>query len=183
MNKILLLFAVFIAIGCKDRKSVSHDLLPVDFGITINDHIIAEDHFKVIVNAVVLKDDKFQLYYKDHDSNQFTSDKMIEVVIKGKNKAQNITYNLPPETIPTHFRLDFGVNFSQMPIKFHSILIRYGNREYTFDKEQFAQLFKGNQYTRFNVKTSEIQNKVKNNSYDPHFVSINIEEIIFQLMK
>lgn len=184
MKKLFLIFLLLLELlSCKNNEKKLDGIVPDNFGVIFNDSIIGEDRFKIIVNAVVQENDKFQLYYKDNQYNEFSTERMIESIVNGNNKPQEIVYTLAPEIIPTHFRLDFGTNYSQKPIKLNFITIRYGNNEYIFDNEKFAQLFKGNRYTKFKVGSKEIHSKVINNSYDPHYISINLEEITFELIE
>ncbi|MEH6679586.1 MAG: hypothetical protein V7724_03520 [Sediminicola sp.] len=159
-------------------------MIPSDsYGITVNKSIKGEERFKIIIDAVVLQNDKFQLYFKDSFQNEFSPDKMIEASVTGGQKPQKIVYTFSPEVVPTQIRLDFGINYSQRPIKVNYILIRYGRKEFIFDKEKFAQLFKGNIFTEFIIESYEIRGKIIEDSYDPHFTSVDLDEIMFQLME
>lgn len=182
MRSVVVIYIIFLSLACKQTKPKINSDDPNPFEVTINDSIAPEENFKVIINGVVSKNDKFQLYYKDHNNAVFSAERMIEVVVIGKPERQTITFTLPSEIIPTHFRLDFGTNYSQDIVLLDDIILRNGRKEYEFDNEKFIQLFKGNKYTEFNVGSKQVQNQVIDGEYDPHYISINLEEIIFKLL-
>lgn len=183
MRNVLMLFLLFLFCHCNETKTKLKDDYPDPFKVTVNSSIVGENRFKLIIDVVVLKNDKFQLYYKEYNIAEFSANKMTEVFVNGSTNSQKIIFSIPSNETPTHLRLDFGANYSQEVIKFNNMVLRYGNKEYEFDNEKFAQLFKSNKYTSFDEFSKKIKNKVISERYDPHYISINLEEIIFQLLE
>ena len=182
MRQLTALVVLFI-IACKnDQKQIRNTESEV-FGISIRDQKIGEGRFEVTLEAIVLENDRFQLYYSDSDYNNFSDDRMAETLVRGDTIPQRITFILDYGVIPKKLRLDTGINYSQKPIVFTSLVIGYGNKQFSFDPEMFAQLFRTNRHADFTLETRSIETKVIDNRYDPHFVSINLEEIVAQLMK
>ena len=84
--------------SCKDNKK---------------EEVKVDKNFKVAFNAIVTKDDNFQIYYNEDGSIAFEADKYIDVAVKGKNEPQEIVFDLPEDVIPQAFRFDIGSNKEQ----------------------------------------------------------------------
>ena len=106
------LVSVFaILIGCKDETSGMR-------WTTINDK---EDVFTVKVDAVVMEDDDFSLYYTTDGSTNFSTIKPIWTPVKGSNKIQQIVFRLPEKIHPTQLRIDLGKSQNQKEIRLSKI--------------------------------------------------------------
>ena len=101
----LFILTIMFLISCKNDTKTGE----------INSSIQKElnNSFKISVNAIVKKDDFFQLYYFENKSENFTEEKSIWVEVKGNDKNQNIVFSLPKDIVPLLVRLDFGRNENQ----------------------------------------------------------------------
>lgn len=173
----------FFFFSCKEIKNTEEIKNDNYYDIVVNEDI--EDvtaEFKVIIDAVVLKNDKFQLYYNNSENNKFSSNGMSECLIRGNTLSQKIIFTIDSDVLPKNLRIDFGINFNQKPIILNTVAIRYENKEFNFDRDKFIQLFKGNRFTSFNPETGKMTNIEINKSYDPFYTSIDLEEIFYELM-
>jgi|GEM_PF-2462394 len=175
--KVCLVFLLFCS--CKQVRQQATDEETVTLE-TIEDALIAPS-FTVILTAKVLENDRFHVYFKGFDDRSFVTDNMITSLVVGKDVFQEISFVLKKDVLPIFFRIDCGINFDQQPIIFKSLKIRYLNKQYNFDKLEFAQLFRPNQYVNFVTNNGEILTSVIDGRYDPHFISINLAEIVFAL--
>ncbi len=182
MRQLTILVLLFL-FSCKNVNKQIEKTEPEIFGISHRDKELGPGRFEIALEAIVLQNDRFQLYYDDSGLSNFSEDRMVESVVNGDKHPQKITFELDSGVVPKKLRLDTGVNYEQKPIVFESLVIGYGRRQFTFDAEMFAQLFRRNKHVDFRLKNHRIVGKVIDNRYDPHFVSINLEEILIQLMK
>ncbi|EGV43072.1 hypothetical protein BZARG_1632 [Bizionia argentinensis JUB59] len=182
MKRLFLFFCFVSIISCKSDKKEEQKTIPIDNTITTNTEIDGKMYFEIIMDAVVLKDDKFHVFYKDFNDGGFSGERVIEALVKGNVNNQQIIFAIPEEIIPNGLRLDFGVNYGQEPIKLNSLKIRFDKREFQFNDGKFEQLFKPNKFVIYGEKDKEIITEPIDGLYDPNFVSINLEDIIFSLM-
>lgn len=97
--------------------------------------------FKVTFNALVNKDDNFQLFYNEDGSESFTGEEMIQLPVKGSNEAQNIEFLLPDNATPYNFRFDIGSNKEMKEVKFNNFKIEYKGKTFVADAKQFFKYF------------------------------------------
>lgn len=150
--------------------------------ISINNDIEGHSYYEVIMDIVVLKDDKFHVFYKDFNNDGFSDQRVIEAVVKGSKDPQQVVFAIPEEIIPNGLRLDFGINYGQDPIKLNNLKIRFDKNEFDFNDGKFEQLFKPNKFVSYDVENQKIITEPIDGAYDPNFVSINLEDIVFSLM-
>lgn len=182
MKQLILVISFVFLVSCKSETKNKQIIETNDTTIIINNENEGNLYFEVILDAVVKKDDKFHLFYKDFNNNGYSSDRVLEKIVKGSENNQLIIFSIPEEVIPNGLRLDLGVNFSQEPIIFNNLKIRYDNKEFSFNHGKFPQLFKPNKFVIYNEKDKLIYTQPINGSYDPNFVSINLEDIVFSLL-
>ncbi|QFZ54434.1 hypothetical protein FEZ18_06310 [Oceanihabitans sp. IOP_32] len=182
MKQLVLLIGFVAFFACKSEKKKTQILETEDDTIVVNNEIEGNQYFEVILDAVVKKDDKFHLFYKDFNSKEYSSKRVLEVIVKGSENSQKLVFSIPEGIIPNGLRLDFGVNYSQEPITLNNLKITYNNKEFYFNDGKFEQLFKPNKYIIYNEKDKLITTQPINGSYDPNFVSINIEDIVFSML-
>lgn len=131
MNKIfLLVIGVFSLMSCKEEKEESK---PVEKEI--------KNNFTLTVNAVVEKDDVFQLFYNEDDSSVFPDEQSLLVTFKGSPNAQNIVFELPEHVTPKKFRFDVGSNSTQKVIKINNLNIKYLEKNFDIKKAEFKDYF------------------------------------------
>lgn len=181
MKKIILLICFAAFVSCKlDKKE--EQIMPDKNLIITNNDIDGKLYFEVIMDVVVLKDDKFHLFYKDFNDNGYSDQRVIEAVVKGSEDNQQIVYAIPEEIMPIGLRLDFGINYNQEPIKLNKLKLRFDKKEFEFNDGKFEQLFRPNKFVSYDVENHKIVAEPIDGFYDPNFVSINLEDIVFSLI-
>lgn len=181
MKRFIFLVFLVSSISCITDKKEEQKAADKNAIITNND-IDGKMYFEVIMDVVAIKDDKFHVFYKDFNDNNYSDKRVIEAVVKGSNEMQQIVFAIPEEIIPDGLRLDFGINYSQGPIYLKNLKIRFDKNEFEFSDGKFEQLFKPNKYTSYDVENRNIITKPIDGAYDPNFVSINLEDIVFSLI-
>jgi len=182
MERLFLIICLITAISCKPEKKVEKENIPVDSTITTNMKTEGEMYFEIIMDVVVLKDDKFHVFYKDFNDKGFSDERVVEAIVEGNKNSQKIVFAIPEGIIPVGLRIDFGSNYGQEPIKLNKLKIRFDRNEFDFNDGKFEQLFKPNKFVFYDERSKEIIAEPIDGVYDPNFVSINIEDIIFLLM-
>lgn len=114
----VILFVVAF-LGCKNNKKSETEKPQV-----------MNNSFKLSLNALVLNDDSFHVYYTEDGSINFTEENSIWKEFKGNSNPQQIEFSLPEDVYPTQLRIDFGLNKDQQDIKLESIVLEYkGNKK------------------------------------------------------
>lgn len=168
-------------ISCKSDKK--ENIIESDkSAIVTNNDINGNMYYDVIMDVVVLKDDKFHVFYKDFNDQGFSDQRVIEAIVKGSKDPQQLVFAIPEEIIPNGLRLDFGINYGQDPIKLNSLKIRFDKNEFDFYDGKFEQLFKPNKFVTYDIENQNIITEPIDGIYDPNFVSINLEDIVFSLI-
>ncbi|MFV0565528.1 MAG: hypothetical protein ACK5NB_06830 [Flavobacteriaceae bacterium] len=182
MKKLILLFSLISVISCRDNKKENQNVVEEQYNVITNDSVADNLYYEVIIGVIVKQNDRFHLFYKDFNDDGYSSDRVIETIIKGSEINQQITFPIPEEVIPNGLRIDFGINYSQPPIILNSLKIRYNKKEFSFDDGKFEQLFRPNKFVSYNELEKKIVTEPIDGVYDPNFVSIDIGEIFFSLM-
>lgn len=183
--RIFFLTACFLCIlSCvRTKETKKTNVSEPQIAIVVNYEAPSYNFFEVEMDVIVKKNDKFHLFYKDFNDNGYSSTRVLEQMIKGKEHAQKIVFSIPEGVIPSGLRIDFGMNYSQLPITLNSLKIRYDRKEFYFNEEMFVQLFRPNKFTYYSKKNKTITSNPINGKYDPNYSSINLEEIVFSLIE
>lgn len=166
----------------KTQKTKKIKASEPQIAIVVNHEVPSYYFFEVEMDVVVKKNDKFHLFYKDFNDSGYSSTRVLEQMIKGKENTQKVVFSIPEGVIPTGLRIDVGMNYSQAPIILNSLKIRYDRKEIYFNEEMFIQLFRPNKFTNYSKKNKTITTQPIDGKYDPNFSSINLEEITFSLL-
>jgi hypothetical protein len=137
--------------------------------VTVEKPQINDELFTITINAVVAKDDSFQVYYKDAEKDTFVEEKSLYNVFKGDSEAQDIQFVLPEKAVPNYLRFDFGINKEQSEILINSIKIDYLGQNFTIKNNELDLFISFNDQTlKFNKEKGSITPFVaKDGSYDP----------------
>jgi len=163
--KLFLASAVFVCLSsCKDDPKTEK---PAEEATIENK--VDENLFRVTLNATVLKDDSFQLYYREAESGNFEEANSLFVELKGSEQPQDIVFILPADAIPYYIRLDFGTNKEQQPIKVNDFKIEaYGRKFEAKGSEFFSYLLINESTMKKDVATSTVTPILtKEGTYDP----------------
>ena len=142
--------------------------------------------FKVTLNAIVTKDDTFQLYYMEDDSKPYDEKNSIYVDVKGSTSPQDIIFRLPKDELPYFLRLDFGINKNQSEITVKNFKIDYFDKTLEFKDGLFFNYFVVNEDTmkKDTLKSSVIPFVLKDGGYDPmSYSELGLEKEIQKLVR
>ena len=182
MRPLIILITLILFFSCKSEKKPTKVIETPNNNFVINNEVEGHLFYEIILDVVVKKNDKFHLFYKDFNDNGYTSERVLEKEVRGSEDEQSIVFKIPEEIIPNGLRIDFGVNYSQEPIVLKNLKIRYDKKEFYFDDGKFEQLFKPSKYVSYNNTDKLIVTKPVGGAYDPNFVSVNIEGIVFPML-
>lgn len=82
----------------------------------------------VVINAIVPKDDDFQLFYSEAGTLDFDHNMMLHVT--GKSDAQDITFSLDDDALPASMRIDPGDHKDQGKITINSVTVKYYDKSF-----------------------------------------------------
>lgn len=128
--------------------------------------------FQVTVELKIKKDDDLILYYKDGTNEWIVEDKAVWYSVKGNDNFQNVVFNLPEGVIPNDFRFDIGRNEfkNQEPVEIKSFTMKFLDKSFTINQDQFNLFFKPNQYIKYDPSTRQYSfSKDEKGNYDPFF--------------
>ncbi len=117
----LLILVLFVLTACKKDKSIDELQVVVPK--------VEESKVKVVLDAVVKKDDSFQLFYTEDGSLNFDETHTVRVNVKGNVTSQKIVFDLPDDCAFTFLRIDTGENDKQDVIKVNGLLIKYYDKK------------------------------------------------------
>lgn len=129
--------------------------------------------FTITLNATVLKDDSFQVYYRKNDEKTFEEKNSIFTELKGSDKPQDIVFRLPEGVIPDNLRLDFGTNKEQAEIKINKFKLSYFGKtfETTSGSDFFNYMLVETKTASFDKEKATVKPLLVDNSYDPQSTS------------
>ncbi|MES2411909.1 MAG: hypothetical protein V4535_10750 [Bacteroidota bacterium] len=150
--------ALILFTSCKsDKKENTDEVQPA-----------ANVPFTVTVNAIVEKDDVFQIFYNEDGAESFPADQAVTISIKGKPEPQDLVFILPSAAAPMSLRFDIGANKDLKQVVFKGLRINYLDQSFTADGAQFFKYFYPNAQVEFDTASSTAKIKViEGQPYDP----------------
>jgi len=142
-----------------------------------------ELQIKIVINAKVLVDDVFEVYYYEPGQEGFHPQDFVSSKVKGSMDYQDIEFDLPEKTYPERLRLDFGKNINQKQIILSSVKFSYGEKEYSYGKNEIINDFKPSKYLILDNETLTLTPNEIDNKYDPYLYSKRITNIVNYLME
>ena len=159
------------------------------------DRALYEDQLLIELNLTVLKDDVFEVYFRNKGERydaiksrkQFgrigrSGSSRRKQVITGKKESQKIVFGLNQHEYPYNLRLDFGNNAKQEEIQIQSIVLLYNEGRHEFSNEELKNHFSPNKYLDINFETMLLKTYVVDNKYDPYLQSNNISAFVNKLI-
>ena len=140
--------------------------------------IKADRGIGVRINAIVPKDDVFEVYYFEAGQEKFDSQDYIGVRVKGSPSPQDIKFILPPDIYPERLRLDFGKRTDQGVMKLNSVSLFYGEKNYNFSRSELVKEFKPSKYMSFNTRSMSLETEEIEGRYDPYLYSKKVNNIV-----
>ena len=162
----IFLSMIFLA-SCKDKDAQTNTETSTQTEAKVKDNII------ITISAIVKKDDNFQIYYKDEETEGFTEEKSFYVELKGSESVQDIVFNLPENEFPNYLRLDFGINKEQAPIEIKNLKLSYFDKTVDIKGEDLFEYFYANDST---LKVDKVKGIITpilaaDGGYDPMIAS------------
>lgn len=180
LKTILLSGLIMMSLFACDKKE------PSKTEVTENKVQDDKEIFKVTLNAVVTKDDTFQLFYMEDDSKPYDEKKSMYVEVKGSDAPQDIVFNLPKDELPYFLRLDFGLNKQQSEITVKNFKIDYFGKTFEVKDKMFFNYFVINEETmkKDTVKSTLTPLKLKDGGYDPmSYSELGLQQEIKKLVQ
>ncbi|APZ45329.1 hypothetical protein BW723_03000 [Polaribacter reichenbachii] len=144
------------------------------------------NNFEIHIDAIVPKDDFFEVFYLEENSNvqvNFSEEKKIKKKVNASKKVQRITFILPEKARLHQFRLDFGSNQFQKEIITKSITLSYMNNSILINSDLIKIFFRLNKFIHFNGVDGKMNLKIIANKKDPFVIAkpILIKKIELEL--
>lgn len=132
----------------------------------------ADQSFTITMNVIVPKDDNFQIFYNEDGSDNYTQDKMVNVVVKGSAQAQDLVFKIPENALPASLRFDIGANKEQGDVKINKFSMDYVGQHFEAVDSQFFVYFGNNTSIKYD-REKGIATPLANNpeGYDPIFTA------------
>jgi hypothetical protein len=131
-SNIFAVLLVFTLFSCKDEKKPAAVETPKEK---------ASQTFDVTLNVTVKKDDSFHLFYTEDETINFDEKQSVWVELKGKETSQDVVFRLPEDVIPTHLRLDFGINKEQEDMTVNNFKMEYMGKKFEAKGPDFFTYF------------------------------------------
>jgi hypothetical protein len=165
VNKILLgLLVTLTLLSCKNESQKTTEESSTE------KTAVNENAFVITFNAIVKKDDSFQVYFKavDDDKVPFEEKNSMYVDVKGSDQPQDIVFSLPEDALPNQIRLDYGINKEQSEIKVNGLSVKYLGKTIDLKGAEFFKHFIFNQSSvKIDTVKSTITPIMDNGNYDP----------------
>lgn len=142
--------------------------------------------FDVTLDVTATKDDTFHLFYTDDGSINFNEKNSVWVEIRGKETSQQVVFKLPEDVLPTHLRVDFGINKNQENMIINNFKMSYLDKNFEAKGPLFFTYFYPNlECTNIDKDKGIIMPVKKGNTYSgPMFYpQIALTEEINKLVK
>lgn len=167
-------------IACKSDKKAENNLEKEDY-INLDEdqkpqteEIKDFDRFIVTVEAIVKKDDKFNLMYLTDEITSWSPEGLIKKEIQGNDFSQKIQFKFPAGEFPTKFRIDLGTNKDQQFIDFYKIKFEYQGKELEVDEKMIGKYFIPNKYASFSQDDkADLTLFETDNKYNPLIIATN----------
>lgn len=180
MKRLTIALCILVLISCQDKSRKEVDI-EAQNDTSINSKI--DKTLKVTINAKVLVDDVFEVYYYEFGEKTFHPDDFVSSVVIGDTISQDIIFNLPKKSYPERLRLDFGKTPRQKEIQLNGVSISYGDKVYYFTKDEIDNEFKPSKFMDFNTTTNVIKTQQIDGKYDPYFYTKKVSNIVNYLLE
>lgn len=146
MKKILLtIIALTLFVSCKKEAENQPKTDVVEEQVNPN--------FNVVVFAFAAQKDDFALYFTEDNTIEFKPEQAIWCGIEPGQANQRVYFEVPEERLPTHLRLDFGLNKAQDSVIIEKIKLNYLKNSFEIKGSDFFNYF--NQDENFKTRIDE----------------------------
>jgi len=145
-NIFLAVITLLLFVSCKeDPKKQETEEVAVEEQINPN--------FIVEVFAYASQKDDFALYFTEDNTIEFKPEQAIWCGIEAAKAGQRVYFEVPEERLPTHLRLDFGLNKAQDSVIIEKIKLNYLKNSFEFKGSEFFKYF--NQEASFKTRIDD----------------------------
>ncbi|MDW5288996.1 hypothetical protein [Formosa sp. PL04] len=170
MKRIILVLAL-MAFSCKDKPVENKNIKSIEM----------DSYLTVVINAKVLENDKFEVYFSEDILNQYHVEDKIEKHVIGDTEFQDISFQLPERIYPIKLRIDIGSSEVESPIEIRKITLSTTAKSKSFEGPELNTFFKTNKFIE-HEESNNIYNRISiDGVYDPFMVTININDIVTNL--
>ena len=129
------------------------------------------DGLWIVLNAVVVKDDQWQLMYQTDKIQDWTSTAELKKDVSGYSRAQKIVFKIPQGTKITKIRIDLGDNEDQDFLDIYKITFFKNGKKLEIKRELISKYFVFNKYVVPSDESVKMHLIKINDKYDPIMVS------------
>lgn len=179
-GKFYLVFLIFMVfVSCKEKENKVEQIT----GPIKVEEKKSENNLYVIINAKILDDDVFEVYYYESGESTFNPKDFVSVKVNGSPDFQEIKIKLPDQIYPERLRLDMGKNKNQRAMTLNTVSLKWNDKVYDFKRNEIANEFKPSKFMDFDKNTFTLTTKVIDNRYDPYFYTMKLTNIVDYLLE
>lgn len=156
-----LILALILASSCKIDKEKE---VQVD---SSKKEQLKDSKVKIIIEAIVPKDDVFQIYYTEDGTPNCSEEKSVKTEIKGSESSQKIVFNIPEEVAMTYLRIDPGENPDQGTMKIIKFTYEYFDKKFEIIGSDFFNNFSPTEHLQVDFNSATLKTTGKGENYDP----------------
>jgi hypothetical protein len=151
MKKIVSILAFTILfISCKEEKKVQEPAKQEE---------PKKEFFSVELDVTCPVKDDFAVYYTEDNTINFNEQNTYWNSVKGQPDTQKIVFNFKEEIIPTHIRLDFGINKEQGDVLVEKLKFDFYGKSFEIKGSDFFKYFSPNDLIKSEI--DEVKGTVK----------------------
>jgi len=120
----------------------------------VKPEVLKDKSLHVLIEAVVPKDDNFQIYWNEDGTDNFTGEYFVNIDIKGSDKPQLLDFKFPDDSMPKQLRFDIGSNKEHEFIKINYFKLKYFDKEFSCQAQDFWKYFGNNTSISYDKKTA-----------------------------
>ncbi len=153
--------ALFVVVSCKiDKKDgVKND--------TQNQKQLTDSKVKIIIEAVVPKDDVFQIFYTQDGTANCSEEQSVRTEIKGSDASQKIIFNVPEDVVMNYLRIDPGENADQGIMKINKFTYEYFGKKVEIIGSDFFNNFAPTEHLKMDFNAATLTTTGEGKNYDP----------------
>jgi hypothetical protein len=145
-SSLLVVLSFFVLISCKNEKAETSSSEKVG-------NEVSHPNFTIEIIASAAQKDDFALYFTEDNTINFTSENALWTGIEPA-KENKLVFELKEERVPTHIRVDLGLNKQQDSVVIYKMKLAYLNKSFEFKGSEFFQFF--NQDPQFKTKINPV---------------------------
>jgi hypothetical protein len=151
MKKIVSILAFTILfLSCKEEKKVQEPAKQEE---------PKKEFFSVELDVTCPVKDDFVVYYTEDNTINFNEQNTYWNSVKGQPDLQKTVFNFKEEIIPTHIRLDFGINKEQKDIILEKFKLSFYGKSFKARGSDFLKYFAANDSIKTEV--DEVKGTIK----------------------